>query len=256
MNKKLLILLLLIGCATAIITVIIVRNYNKKEYKDYTKEGIENISNTEIFVINNSSVADIRITRDREDVTDNILEKSSTESLSKRKEILYAVYKFTNNMYTNLEEHYFDVNENKIVDSYNSDDQQYVMTFDYNDKKYMAMGAPRSDFISIYVFDKVADNSTSQEEFNKQHKKKDISTYDWSYLMRYREDATDEEIAYTLQANIVDVKIFDRPRDNIFTGDQFKCRYKYGFVIDNVNYYYDCIIDLDNGVVYAYVWRE
>jgi anionic cell wall polymer biosynthesis LytR-Cps2A-Psr (LCP) family protein len=96
----------------------------------------------------------------------------------------------------------------------------------------------------------------AQQDFINQHKKKDISTYEWSYLMRYRDDATDAEIFKTLSDNLNNMTIFENSRDNIFIGDQFRCYYDTNIVLDNGDTYkYDYIIDLDDYVVYAYVWR-
>lgn len=96
----------------------------------------------------------------------------------------------------------------------------------------------------------------AQQDFINQHKKKDISTYEWSYLMRYRDDATDAEIFKTLSDNLNNMTIFDKSRDNIFTGDRFRCYYDTNIKLDDGSAYkYDYIIDLDNYVVYAYVWR-
>lgn len=246
-----------IGIAIVLFSILIYKHYTKTDYETYIKDDFDTQSNSveNFLVANIEDTKIISYANKANDVNNIELQSNFEEAASIRKETLYGVLEFTGGNYTDLKECFYNISNDTIstdtAEGYNT----YAIVFTYNNTNYVAIREPQSQTINI-VKRGNTQSAKAQEDFNKQHKKRDISTYDWSYLMRYREDATDEEIAYTLQANIVDVKIFDRPRDNIFTGDQFKCRYKYGFVIDNVNYYYDCIIDLDNGVVYTYVWRE
>lgn len=110
--------------------------------------------------------------------------------------------------------------------------------------------------MDVIELEKAKSIEKAHQDFINQHKKKDISTYEWSYLMRYRTDATAEEINKTLADNIDNMVVFDKSRDNIFTGTQFNCYFDQGIKLDDGRMYkYDYIIDKDNYVVYAYVWR-
>lgn len=151
MNKKLLVILILIlaSCAVALTIIIIVRKHSTNSYTEYTKETV---NNTEEFLDQSDVVQAIKLAKDREDVTDQILSNDFPESMWTRKDILYAVYMFTNKSYTDLEEHYYNVVSNEISDTFTSDDQQYIMLFKYGGEKYIAMKIPMSDYVSILKY--------------------------------------------------------------------------------------------------------